>query len=123
MLFYSVGTFKSHHKFSKKKKQKQKIFFFLINNVSNKNQSKKKANSVIDMPWIRKGYTVSLFHIFIFYYYSKYSGDYLLPRWNLPRRKKGQKVREFWVLQHMVDLGEAHNKPKNFRVKVDDSIC
>ena len=58
-----------------------------------------------------------LFHI------SKYSGDLLLPRWDLPRRKKGQKVREFWVLQHMVDLNEAHSKPKNFRVSVDSSIC
>ena len=50
MLFYSVGTFKCPIiNFLRKKT------FFLINNVSNKNQSKKVANSVIDMPWVGKG--------------------------------------------------------------------
>eukprot|EP00111_Clytia_hemisphaerica_P020919 TCONS_00061689-protein len=55
-------------------------------------------------------------------YCSKYSSDYLLPRWKLQRRKRGQKVREFWCLQHIVSVEELHKKPKTFKVRVDRTI-
>jgi len=41
----------------------------------------------------------------------------------MPRRVRGQKVKEFWMLQHVVDLNEVHSKPKNFRIRTDASVC